>query len=474
MAHARVVDNGPPRFLSQQDCRSLVARVRALARGGGETAVRVESRWSGNLRWARDRIITSGDVRDNDVGITRTVRDVSGTMVINQIDGLALEAAVRRAERVIGMRREPEDAGVRPPAEYPGFTLGAEPYAQPRLWSDATYRLDAEQRQHVMRTLVEPAVSAGVSAAGYLEVSAHGRSVTPQLSGRADDDTMWYYPSTSVQYSVTVRDPRGGGSGWAGVDDYDWMRIDAVHLSAVALDKCLASRHPVAVEPGRWATILEPQAVCDLVQALFTPNLLYRPFAEGTQPWPYGNGDGTSRIGQRIVDPRITVTTDCLDPLTGFPPFSRDGDVYRPVTWIKDGVLMELAYDRRYAVTVLGLPFGQPASGAFHMSGGTASLADMIAATPRGVLVTRFSNVRVLDVGTALYGGYTRDGVWLIEKGVVTKPIKNFRFTESPLFVLNNVEQMGIPQRVFHPDAPVVVPPLHVRDFSFTALADSV
>jgi predicted Zn-dependent protease len=73
-----------------------------------------------------------------------------------------------------------------------------------------------------------------------------------------------------------------------------------------------------------------------------------------------------------------------------------------------------------------------------------------------------------------LMTGYTRDGLWLVENGKISKPVKNFRFTESPLFVFNRVDQLGVPQRVFHPDAPVVVPPVKVRDFSFTALADAV
>ena len=86
-----------------------------------------------------------------------------------------------------------------------------------------------------------------------------------------------------------------------------------------------------------------------------------------------------------------------------------------------------------------------------------------------------------LDVRSQLYRGYTRDGLWLIENGKISKPVKNMAVTESVLFALNNVEQLGVPQRVFHPASgwrsapqPVVVPPLKIRDFSFTALADAV
>jgi predicted Zn-dependent protease len=100
----------------------------------------------------------------------------------------------------------------------------------------------------------------------------------------------------------------------------------------------------------------------------------------------------------------------------------------------------------------------------------------MIANTKRGILVTRFSGIGFppLDMKSFLLSGYTRDGLWLIENGKIAKPIKSFRFTESPFFVLNSVEEIGVPQRIFHPGVPVVVPALKVRDFSFTSLTDAV
>jgi predicted Zn-dependent protease len=98
----------------------------------------------------------------------------------------------------------------------------------------------------------------------------------------------------------------------------------------------------------------------------------------------------------------------------------------------------------------------------------------MIATTKRGVLVTRLSGVEVIDAPSLLCNGYTRDGVWLIEDGKISKAVKNFLFTESPLFVLNNVEQFGVPQRVFCPGRAAMVPPLKVRDFSFTSLSEAV
>jgi predicted Zn-dependent protease len=217
---------------------------------------------------------------------------------------------------------------------------------------------------------------------------------------------------------------------------------------------------------------------------------------------PFFKSDATatqparSKLGDRLIDERITISADPTDPELGFAPFSilapNSGDqfvtdVYHPVTWFERGVLVNLAYPRFSSIastSALGRDqdLGLPNSGAFRMSGGTTTIEEMIETTKRGLLVTRFDAIINLDYTSQLYRGYTRDGTWLIENGKISKPVKNLAFTESPLFALNRVEQLGVPQRVFHPNEwflwtiaqPAVVPPLKVADFSFTALSDAV
>lgn len=475
------------RFLSADDAQALVKRAVALATGGGETMVGLDSSWTGNLRWARNQIITAGDVRDNVLNLHRDIRGAEGVSNINQIDDAHLVAALRRAERLVQLRPEMPLANLRQPF--------FEPYSRPAIWSDATYGLDAAARAGGMHALIEPAVDAGMQAAGYVQVSAHGRAT---MNG----DRVWYYPYTLAQYSVTVRDPGSGGSGWAGVDHNDWTKIDAAKLSEIALDKCLRSRNPVAIEPGFYTTILEPQAVCDFIKLMFTPSTLDRESAEAGKRdsltdsqyfsasqsrGVYNRAPGQSKIGELVIDRRLSVSCDPMDPVLGYPPFHY-WQVTHPATWIKDGVLQDLAYYRSYAVKKLGQDTGGlPATGSFRMqaSGETASIDEMIATTKRGLLVTRFGGIPPLssDPVSLMLTGYTRDGVWLIENGKITKPVKNFRFAESPLMALNNIEQIGVPQRVFRPDAPdrlpdgyapVIVPALKIRDFRFISLADSV
>lgn len=479
-------------ILSEDECRDLLQRLTRVTNGGGQTGVVIRSRWSGNVRWARNQISTTGEVHTNWIGVDRSVRGASAQILINETADTVLLAAARRAERLVALQKESRDTVDR--------IVPLEPVSTPALFSAQTSVLDAERRAAIAHRVVQAAAAAGMLSAGYVEVSATSIAAL-DTRGR-----MRYFQYTATEYSVTVRDPSGTGSGWAGLDHYDWTKIDATTLSARALDKCLRSRNPVRIEPGRYTTILEPQAVCDFVgQIVFDTSYfgtLGRPNSEesGDAPFlkirPTSSQPGYARLGERVVDERITISADPMDPALGFPSFNpgwadsanffTNGEVYHPAMWIERGVLTNLAYDRNYGVNMLGTTTGLPNSGAFRMSGGSTSIDEMITTTERGLLVTRFDGLSMLDRRSQLYRGYTRDGLWLIEHGKISKPAKNLIFTESVLFALNNVEQLGTPQRTFHPNPlilpyayinqpqPVVVPPMKVRDFSFTALSDAV
>jgi predicted Zn-dependent protease len=462
-------------------------RLVAVGRGGGDTVLQIASTWQGNVRWARNQAHTSGESRDNKIVITRSVRGAEGRVVINETTTEALVAAARQAERIALLHLEQpqrNDLVARLPLE-PGMLA-------PSLFSDATYQLDADRRAEAATTLARTAAQARMLSAGDIKVMARSLA-TFDTRGR-----QLYFQYTHAEYRVTVRDAAGTGSGWAGVDWYDWNKIDGAMLTNRALDKCLNSQHPVRLEPGRYTTILEPQAVGDFVGCLFgdwsAPMGLFQniyemtggrgPFNKVLRPIPY------TVLGEKVMDERITITTDPMDPDLGFPPFDLNTSngvdlftvpVYHPVTWIDKGILTHLSYGREFAITK-GQNLGLPNSGAFRMSGGTTSVEEMIASTKRGIVVTRFDQPMLLDFRSQLHRGYTRDGTWLVENWKISKPIKNLAFTESILFALNNVEQLGVPQRVYHggmidPFAgpqPRVVPPLKIRDFSFTALTDAV
>ena len=488
-----------PRFLSEADCHDIAQRLTRYASGGGSTTVAIVSTWTGNVRWARNRISTTGEDRENHILVQRNLQGARKVIYINDVSDAALVAAARRTERLARLRQEQPESDVLTRQDSPfRYQDQDDPFLTPRLFFDSTYQLDAADRAEAARHLIRSAADAGTLSAGYTEVSATSTAYI----------TSWgyarYYQYTWAQSSVTVRDPKGRGSGWAGVDWPDWSKIDGERLAATALDKCLRSRNPVAVEPGRYMTILEPQAVCDLVSHCM--DSFHRSSNETSPPAPFHKSGereppnlgseplGLSRLGEKVVDERITISADPMDPELGFPPFAPielsdffpllNVDVYHPATWIEHGVLKNLDYDREYAIKELGRAPGLPNSKAFRMSGGNTSVEEMITTTKRGLLVTRFDQVEELGSSAILCRGYTRDGLWLIENGKISKPVKNMMFVESVLFALNNIEQLGPPQRAFHPRGgvaswamspqPVIVPPLKIKDFSFTALSEAI
>lgn len=460
-----------PRLITRAAWSALAHDIVAMARGGGVTNLRLTTKSVGNVRWARNRINTSGDCRNNTLTVARAIQGATANMTVNQTNDCALRATVRYVERLLG-RYAMEAIEVDTPAPF-----GRADYLQPTLWFDSTVALDGGRRAEAAQRAIEPAEKAGMVSAGYLEVTSSGLAVY-----RPEQSMDLYYPVTEAQYSLTVRDPNGTGSGWAGVSWNDWSRIDVDHIAAVALDKCLRSRNPVALEPGRYTAILEPQAVYDITKTLVDPLALdwQNALADKNRTLPYSDPDhriGT-KLGQRLLDPRVSVRADPMDPELGVVPFTTNGEPIVAADWFVNGVLTTLAYSRAFAVQQGLGDLGKPASGAYRLSatGAPTSIEEMIATTPRGILVTRFWDVGVVGNGWAslLSSGWTRDGTWLIERGKISKPVKNFLFRESPLFMLNQIEQVGVPARVFSPGSAAMVPALKVRDFSFVALSDGV
>jgi len=453
-------DRGPT-SMSRDECRALFERVVQLTRGVGDVTAVIQSLWRGNLRWANNGVISTGDTFDHTLTISHRVRGAGGGIVTtNQFDESSLKRALDKVD--YGIRFQFEDLDAHP-------LLDAQDYLDPQLYFESTASLVADRRSQIGERLTEPVARAGLRAAGYLAVESRAVSAFT-TSGLAA-----YSRATNAQYSVTIRNSHDTGSGWAGVDWNDWNKIDGKAITAAAQRKCVASAEPRAIEPGRYVTIMEPQAVHDLMSHLL--DALDRDSAERS-PGPFHSSANRSKLGLRVLDSRVTISADPMDPECGFIPFNTSpntlGEAYRKTSWITNGTLTNLSYNRIYAVNRLGRQLPLVNSLAYRMSGGDTTPDDMIASTKRGVLVTRLSGVRVIDNASILTTGVTRDGLWLVENGKIKYAIKNFRFNESPLFAFNQIEQIGRPVRVFSPWAPAVVPPVKVRDFNFTGLADAV
>jgi predicted Zn-dependent protease len=344
--------------------------------------------------------------------------------------------------------------------------LPPQQYEDVKTYFDSTANLGPDARAEAARLAIEPCRAAGdLKAAGFLQTGIGAGAVGNNKGLFA------YQAGTSTNYTLTVRTTDGTGSGWAGADHPDWSQLDVKGVAQRAIEKARLSRNPVAIEPGRYTVILEPQAVGDLVQLLAFA-LDARSADEGRSA--FSKPGGGTKIGEKVADERVTLFSDPADPQLLSNVFDGQGLPAHRVAWIENGILKRLTYGRFWAQKKGQQP--DAGTNAVKLASGTQTQEELIASTPRGVLVTRLFYLRQTDPRTVMYTGLTRDGTFLIENGKVTKSIKNFRFNESPLLMLNNLDGIGKAVRVAGTEAggDVVMPPLKIRDFNFTSLSDAV
>jgi predicted Zn-dependent protease len=444
--------------LSRQEAETLLRRALEFSHAD-EARANLQSGASGNTRFAVNQISTSGDVNNAALVVTSAFGRRVASATTNNFDELSLRRVVATSERLA--RLTPENP------EYMG-ELGPQQYPEVNAYFDETAALDAERRARAVREITTRAREAGLVSTGYLPYVAGAQAV-------ATTRGLFAYGSfTGASLTTTVRTPDGTGSGWAGTGVSDWRHVDPAALGATAIDKARLSRDPVEVEPGSWTVILEPTAVANLVQLMaFAMNA--RAADEGRSF--LSRPGGGNRIGERIVDERVTLRSDPTDPSLATIPFGGDGLPNRPMTWVDNGVVRNLVYDRFWAHRQGREPTGYPAG--LAMSGGDATIEQMIASTERGLLVTRFWYIRGVDPRTILFTGLTRDGTFLVENGTIAHAVKNLRWNESPVAMLSNIEMMGRPVPVTSSESgdvgwPMIMPAVKARGFTFTSVSDAI
>ena len=412
--------------------------------------INLSGRNSGNIRYARNTVSTSGYSSTQSLVVQSSFGKKVGTATIDEFDDASLEKVVRRAEELAQL--SPENPEFMDP-------LGPQTYDESTTYKDATANITPEYRAEVASKSIVPASEKDVTAAGFLDDSA-GFSAMINSNG-----LFAYNQSTNVDFTVTMRTNDGTGSGWVTRDYNDISKFDASEASKIAIDKAVMSKGAQAIEPGKYTVILEPAAASDLLQNMFS-SFNARSADEG-RSFMSAQGGG-NKLGQKIVDERVTIWSDPLHPDVPTSTWNGEGMPLKKTMWVENGVVKNLAYDRYWAGQqgVDPVPFPSNAI----MAGGDESLEDMIKGTKKGILVTRFWYIRSVDPQTLLYTGLTRDGTFYIENGQIKFPVKNFRFNESPIIMLNNLESLGKQVRV---DGNLI-PYMKIRDFTFTSLSDAV
>ncbi len=448
-AHGVLAPNG---VLSREDAEALVTRVVGMSKADG-VSVSVQSGRETNLRFADNQMSTSGVTTNTTIRVQSVFGKRRASVVTNDRSDAGLRRAVEQSEAIA--RLAPEDP------EYLG-ELGPQTYQPVPAWFDSTAELSADDRAKAALTALAPARAANdLTVAGFIVCSA-GATALGNSAG-----LFAYHRSTNANYTLTARTNDGTGSGWAAVEDNDWTRLDFDAVARQAIDKARRSRNPVAIEPGRYTVIFEPEATGNLVSVMGGA-LQARAADEGRSAF---SKPGGTKVGERILDERVTLSSDPRDPLVLGSPFDGEGMPVTKQVWVDGGVLRQLAYPRYWAQRQGKTPTG--GAGSLRLAGGNESIESLIAGTERGILVTRLWYLRAVDQRTLVYTGLTRDGTFLIEGGRIARSIKNFRFNDSPLFMLNNLEGMGPAVRIASGGS-LVMPAIKVRDFNFTSLSDAV
>jgi predicted Zn-dependent protease len=447
---------------TREQAKALIDRALALSKAE-ETFVVLTGGDRGNLRFARNTATTSGATSGYSLAITASFGKKSGTVTTAEFDDASLRLAMTNAEEIA--RLSPDNPEAMP-------VLGPQTYGTAKAYFEDVATVTPDWRAAAAATAIELSKQKGAVTAGFVDTSA-----SIQAAG-SSKGLFAYDRQTAADYNLTARTPDGSGSGWASKSFNELRLLDPARLAAAAIDKAVLSKGAAAIEPGKYTVVLEPAALADLLAFLvFSADA--RQADEGRSF--FSKKGGGNRIGEQVLGEKVHLYSDPSDPLAPTVMFDTGGLPIKRTTWVQNGVWKDLIYSRFWAQKQNREPTGGPAN--LIMEGGTATMADLIAGTERGVLVTRFWYIRPLDPQTLLFTGLTRDGLFLIEKGKVTRPVKNMRWNESPIVALNNIDAMTASERTVSGEGfggsdggtfGMVCPAARIREFTFSSASDAV
>jgi len=405
----------------------------------------------------------------------------------NKYDDESLRRVVQAAESLAKVQQEDPDLLPMPTPqeiEENAIQAGATPVNR---YFERTAALTPQERAAAVAQMVDVAKWHALTCAGIFSSALVGEGIF-NSHGVSD-----WYEQTLAEVSITMLDETS--SGWQKVNSPDVAQLDPVRMAQIAAEKAVASRDPIELPPGKYTVILEPSAVLDAVGFMF---------------WDFGGSALleqrsflNDRVGAQLFGTNITVWDDAYHPLQAGVPFDGEGMKRHRVKLIEGGIVRSLTYARSSArrmqqselagkigtVTPTGHGFSLPneigeapinivfagrSPQRTNDTRGSAasdaqSVEQMIAGTERGILVTRLWYIREVDPYEKMLTGMTRDGTFLVEDGKIRRGIRNFRFNESLIHMLQNVEAMSEAVRASGEESlDMVVPAMKVREFNFT------
>jgi PmbA protein len=439
-------------LLSDAELRRIAERVFRFS-DADETEVEIGAVTDALTRFANNTI--HQNVAEQ--GLTVSVRTVldgrTARATTNKTDDESLRRVVEISKSLA--RSQPRNPDLLP-------MPGPQKYAKvARFFENTAYATPAD-RARVVTRVTEMAEKNKQTAAGIFSTGV-AQSAIANTKG-----LFASHRQTRAEFSITILED--DSSGWAKANSPDLHRIDPAAMARSASEKSAASRKPTEAAPGRWPVILEPSAVLDIVGFFFYD---FAGTAMADQRSCFNK-----RMGKRILGENITLHDDVYHPLQCGAPFDGEGIPRQKILLVDQGVPSNLVYARATAKKMKAKPTGHgfplpndmgEAPMNLVFSGGNSSVDEMIRATDRGILVTRLWYIRDVDPYEKVVTGMTRDGTFLVKDGRIAGGVRNFRFNQSLLEMLANVELMGAPVRASGEESfDMVVPPMKVRNFNFS------
>jgi predicted Zn-dependent protease len=454
-------------MLNKDQAADIFERIRKRSTAD-EVEVLVYGTNNALTRFANN-VIHQNVAEENAVVSVRTVfggRTARATT--NKLDEESLKRVVQASESLAKVQHP--DSELLPVPDSTEVSKGA----VPRRYFADTASVSAEQRAETVKQMVSIAKQHRLTTAG---IYANSESVEGIFNSRGLAD---WHAQTSSEISITML--AGDSSGWQKANSPNVGDLDPKALAGIAAQKASSSASPKEIRAGKYTVILEPAAVLDLVGFMF--------FDFGGLAVLDQRSFLNNRVGARLFGDEINIWDDVAHPLQSGSPFDGEGMRRKRVQLVENGVIKRLVYARATAEKMMhsehknnvglieptghGFPLPNemgesPANIVFGTSKDPQTLEQMIAATERGVLVTRLWYIREVDPYEKLLTGMTRDGTFYVEDGKVRGGILNFRFNESLIHMLSNVEAMGTPVRASGEESfDMVVPAMKVKEFNFT------
>jgi predicted Zn-dependent protease len=455
--------------IGAQQVVDIALDVAARLGGAEDTIVLVGDRVATSLRWANNSMTTNGVSTARNTTVISIVRQGDrarvGTLTSAEVDPSAIEELVAASQAAAASAPEARDAarlltGNTAPADWDAPVRGT----GPEVFSDLTGPL------------------------------ARGFRGTDQLYGFAQHalETTFLATSSGLRRrftqptgSVEINAKRDGASAWVGVGSPDFAGVPTDSLLEQLSMRLDWAKRRVELPAGRYETILPPSAVADMMIYLAW-SMSGRGAQEGRTA--LSAADGGTRVGEKLTDLPLTLYSDPTASGLACTPFVAtssssetlsifdNGLNIGRVDWIRDGVINALAYSRA-AAEEFSAPVAMAADNIL-MTGDSTDLADMIAATERGLLLTTLWYMREVDPTTLLLTGLTRDGVYLVEDGEVTAAVNNFRFNESPLDLLRRASQAGVSEPTLPREwgdwvTRAAMPSLRIPDFHMSSVSQA-